>query len=195
MEFDFEREHKPLRKQIWFRIFLWLLQLGAAVGLAWVLTDVSVERTVMTGPSMEPTLPDGTSIVINKAAYWIGDPDRYDVIVFRQTGSEHVYYNIKRVIGLPGETVRIEDGVIYINGEALSEPVNVEAVRIAGLAEEDLVLDENEYFVLGDNRNNSEDSRFANIGCIVRDDIVGKAWLTLSPFNFVDKLNAADTGE
>ena len=70
--------------------------------------------------------------------------------------------------------------------------MNVEAVRIGGLAEEDLTLDENEYFVLGDNRNNSEDSRFANIGCVVRDDIIGKAWLTLSPFNFVDKLNPVD---
>ena len=195
MEFDFEREHKPLGKRIWFRIVVWILQLGAAVGLAWVLIHVSVERTVMTGSSMEPTLADGTSIVINKIAYWIGDPGRYDVIVFRQSGSEHSYYNIKRVIGLPGETVRIADGIVYINGEALQEPMNVEAVRIGGLAEEDLTLDENEYFVLGDNRNNSEDSRFANIGCIVRDDIIGKAWLTLSPFNFVDKLNPADVDE
>lgn len=150
----------------------------------------------MSGASMEPTLADGTQIVINKASYQLGDPDRFDVIVFKQSGSEHSYYNIKRVIGLPGETVVIEDGVIYIDGEELKEPIIVEEVRAAGLAGEAITLEENEYFVLGDNRNNSEDSRFANIGCIVREDIIGKAWLTLSPFNLVGTLNRApDTVE
>lgn len=189
MDFDFDRERKPLRKRIWFRALLWILQLAAVIGAAWAIVHFSVEKTEMAGASMEPTLADGSDIVVNKAAYLLKDPDRFDVIVFKQSGKEHSYYNIKRIVGLPGETILIKDGAIYIDGELLRESVNVESVNIPGLAGEELTLEENEYFVLGDNRNNSEDSRFANIGLIVRDDIIGKAWLTLSPFNFVSKIN------
>jgi len=98
-------------------------------------------------------------------------------------------YNIKRIIGLPGETVEIVDGVVYVNGSILSEPINIDKMNNSGLAGEEISLDENEYFVLGDNRNNSEDSRFANIGNILKDDIVGKAWIKINKFNFIDKMN------
>lgn len=138
---------------------------------------------------MEVTLQEDDKIIINKLAYWKRNPKRFDVIVFKQSGSEHSYYNIKRVIGLPGETVQIIDGLVYIDNELLEEPMNVEPINIPGLAEEPIVLEDDEYFVLGDNRNNSEDSRFFNIGNVVRGDIVGKAWITLDPFEIISKMN------
>ena len=112
--------------------------------------------------------------------------------MFKQSGKEHSYYNIKRVIGIPGDTIEITDGLVYINGTRLEEEIPVEPMRLSGLAAEPITLEEDEYFVLGDNRNASEDSRFANIGLVVREDIIGEAWLRLSPFSIVGKINRED---
>ena len=94
--------------------------------------------------------------------------------------------------GLPGDTIEIVEGVVYINGEKLQEVIDVEAMRVAGIAQEPVVLQENEFFVLGDNRNSSEDSRFANVGIVVKKDIIGKAWIRLKPFSIIDKINRED---
>ena len=130
-------------------------------------------------------------ILINCFSYRFHDPERFDVIVYKQSNKEHSYYDVKRVIGLPGETVRIdEEGAIWIDGERIEEKVAVDRINNAGLArDEGVLLDEKEYFVLGDNRNESEDSRFANVGNVVRSDIIGKAWIRLEPFNFISTLN------
>jgi len=144
------------------------------------------------GVSMNTTLNEGDKIIINKMAYLRKEPQRNDVIVFSQSKNGHGYYNIKRVIGLPGETVEIINGAVFIDGTKLQEVIPVEPMRVAGLADEAIVLGENEFFVLGDNRNYSEDSRFANIGIIVRNDIIGKAWLRLEPFSIIDKINRED---
>lgn len=143
----------------------------------------------MLGDSMEVTLSDGDVIIVNKFAYLLRPPKRGDVVVFKQSGNEHDYYDIKRVVGLPGETVQIMDGAVYINGELMPEKINCEKMLIPGLAKDRFTLEEEEYFVLGDNRNNSEDSRFANIGTIVREEIVGKAWLRLNEFGFIGTMN------
>ncbi|WP_029504591.1 signal peptidase I [Lachnoclostridium phytofermentans] len=190
MKYDFDRDSKrKKRKKLYIRIVIWLIEIVAVIALAYAIINVALEKTSMLGESMEITLSDEDKIVINKLAYMFRDPKRYDIIVFKQSGNEHNYYNIKRVIGLPGEQVQILDGVVYINGEALEEPMVVEEIRIPGLADEKFTLDEDEYFVLGDNRNNSEDSRFANIGNVVKDDIIGKAWIRIKPFDFVNKIN------
>ena len=194
MDYDFDRENKKaLIMKIIREVFIWALEIAAVILLAYFIVYYTVEKTDMVGVSMEGTLYDGDSIVINKFSYQFIDPKRFDVIVFKQSGKEHSYYNIKRVIGLPGETVQIKEDHIYINGEILEEAILVEPMINYGLAEEEIKLEENEYFVLGDNRNNSEDSRFASIGNIRREEIVGKAFLRLSPFNFVDKLNLIQT--
>jgi signal peptidase I len=143
----------------------------------------------MVGISMEDTLKDGDQVIINKFSYRFGDPKRFDVIVFQQSGKEHSYYDMKRIIALPGEKMLMKDGIIYINEEPIEEVVNVVPMANYGLAGEEITLEENEYFVLGDNRNNSEDSRFASVGMIRRDDIIGKAFLRVKPFNFISKLN------
>lgn len=192
MDFDFEKESKkPLLMKIFIEVFIWAAEIAAVIFLAYFIVFYALERTDMVGISMEDTLKDKDHIIINKFSYRFGDPKRFDVIVFQQSGKEHSYYDIKRIIALPGEKLLIKEGVIYINDEPLEEVVNVEAMANYGLAGEEITLEENEYFVLGDNRNNSEDSRFASVGMIRRDDIIGKAFLRMKPFNFISKLNLA----
>ncbi len=168
---------------------IWVIEIILVIFAAYLIIEYAVEKTTMMGVSMSTTLNEGEKIIINKLAYIKENPKRYDVIVFSQSKNGHGYYNMKRVIGLPGETVEIVNGEVYINGVLLKEEIEVEAMRVAGLAEEAIELGENEFFVLGDNRNYSEDSRFANIGIIVKNDIIGKAWLRLEPFSIIDKIN------
>lgn len=190
MNFDLDRDRKRSRqKKLIVRIILWIIEIAAVIGLAYFIINFALEKTTMLGDSMDITLQADDKIIINKLAYKFGKPKRFDVIVFKQSGEEHSYYNIKRVIGLPGETVKIKEGYVYINDELLEEPMITDPILIGGLADDIITLEENEYFVLGDNRNNSEDSRFANIANVVFDDIIGKAWLRLKPFDFVNKIN------
>jgi len=187
MNFDFDKEpnKKKFLKAI-FQIFLFFIEAAVVIGIAYALVVYTVEQTDMLGSSMEQTLMDGDKILINKLAFVRNKPERYDVIVFKQSGDEHSFYDVKRIIGLPGETVQIIDGYVYIDGELLSEPLEVEPMHLSGFAEEPIVLDDDEYFVLGDNRNNSEDSRFANIGNIVYDDIIGTAWIRLNGLKIIN---------
>ena len=110
------------------------------------------------------------------------DPSRYDIVVFPYKYEKNTYY-IKRIIGLPGETVQIVDGYVYIDGQKLDEHYGNEVMENPGIAEEPLVLGDDEYFVLGDNRNNSQDSRAANVGVIHKDDLLGRAWVRIWPLN------------
>ncbi len=190
MNYDFDRESKgPLVKKIIIKTIVWIIAIGIVVFLAYFLSHNALEKTIVLGTSMESALKEKDEIIINKYAYLISKPKRFDVIVFKQTNKEHSYLNIKRIIGLPGETVQIIGGLVYINGDELKEIIHVENINNSGLAEESIQLEENEYFVLGDNRNNSEDSRFANIGNIVTDDIIGKALARSNDFAFIDNLN------
>lgn len=190
MNFDFEeRNKKPLAKRIIKEILILLVEMALVIGLAYCIIQFAVERTEMIGVSMEGTLMDGDKIIVDKFSYHFKDPKRFDVVVFKQSNKEHSYYNVKRIIGLPGETIQIKDNIIYVNDEAVEDPIVADSINNAGLAGEKITLDENEYFVLGDNRNNSEDSRFANVGNITRDEIVGKAWIRLSPLQFISQLN------
>lgn len=190
MDFDFDKESKkPLVRKIVISSIIWIVEIAIVVALAYLIVNYALEKITMLGESMETTLKDQDKIVINKFAYKFSKPERYDIVVFKQTNKEHNYFNIKRIIGLPGETIQIENGTIYIGGKIITEPMVTEAIHNNGLAAEEMKLDDNEYFVLGDNRNNSEDSRFANIGNILFDDIIGKAWIRTNDFGFVNNLN------
>lgn len=192
MKYNFDSDDTNVkRNKIIKEVIIWVVEIIAVILLAYLLVEYAVEKTTVVGESMETTLQEGDKIVINKLAYRFSKPKRFDVIVFKQSGKEHSYYNIKRIIGLPGETVQIKDGVVYINEEPITEKSAVDAIKNPGLAVEPVTLEEKEYFVIGDNRNLSEDSRFANIGNVVFDDIIGKAWIRLKPFNFVNELNPA----
>src|SRR5699024_7240119 len=139
-------------------------------------------RTEVIGTSMTPTLQDGDNLIVEKVTYYFRDPQRYDIIVFPYPEDPSRHY-IKRIIGLPGETVQIIDGYVYINGELLDEHYGNEVMKDAGMAAEPITLGEDEYFVLGDNRNNSQDSRAENVGLIHREDLLGRAWIRIWPFS------------
>ncbi|MCM1058153.1 MAG: signal peptidase I [Firmicutes bacterium] len=160
-----------------------LLYLLAVLCLTWVVIQFVGQRTEVDGASMEPTLYNGDNLIVDKISYRFRDPERFDIIVFPFQYKEGVFY-IKRIIGLPGETVRIdEQGNIYIDGEVLMEGYGREVIRPenTGRAWEPITLGEDEYFVLGDNRNNSSDSRTEIVGNIKREDIIGRAWIRIWP--------------
>ncbi len=185
-------ETTPTVKKIIKEIVIWLLLIVLTITASYFITTNIFVKTAVAGVSMEPTLMEGHVVIVNKIEYYLKSPKRNDVIVYKQSNREHSYYEIKRVIGLPGETVKIKNGIIYINDEALKEKVKTETIENAGLAEEGIKLDDNEYFVLGDNRNDSEDSRFASVGNVLKNEILGKAVATEKPFTLVDSLNLAD---
>lgn len=157
---------------------------------AYLIITYVGQRTQVSGSSMEATLSENDNLIVDKITYRFSDPQRFDIIVFPYepdfayyVNTEPVYY-IKRIIGMPGETVQIdEDGNIYIDGEILEESYGKEVIMYAGRASEPVVLGDDEYFVMGDNRNNSSDSREPSVGNIKRDDIIGRAWLRIWPFN------------
>ena len=160
----------------------WLLYILIIIGLTYVIITYVGQRTRVSGQSMETTLSDGDNLIVDKITYRFSDPQRFDIIVFPFRYEDHVYY-IKRIIGLPGETVQITDGDIYIDGEILQESYGREVIKDSGLAAEPIVLGEDEYFVLGDNRNDSTDSRDPSVGVIHRDEIIGRAWLRIWPLD------------
>ncbi len=147
-----------------------------------VITFVG-QRTQVIGSSMETTLSDGDNLIVDKISYRLKEPKRFDIIVFPFQYADKTYY-IKRVIGMPGETVRIdEDGNIYINDSILNETYGREIMQNPGRAAETITLSDDEYFVLGDNRNNSSDSRDPSVANIKREDIIGRAFIRIWPIN------------
>ena len=141
------------------------------------------QRTEVIGPSMQPTLYSGDNLIVDKISYRFQEPKRFDIIVFPFRYKENTYY-IKRIIGLPGETVQItNDGKIYINQEELKEGYGKEVMQDPGNAYTPITLGKDEYFVLGDNRNNSSDSRSSSVGVIHRSEIIGRAWVRIWPFS------------
>ena len=140
------------------------------------------QRTVVIGDSMQTTLSDGDNLITDKITYRFKDPKRFDIVVFpfKENTSKLL---IKRIIGMPGETVQIKNGKVYINGYELQENYGIAVMNDAGLASEPILLGEDEYFVLGDNRNNSQDSRFSSVGNVSRSDLIGRAWVRIWPLD------------
>lgn len=162
---------------------IWALELLIVLGIAFVFVYYIGQCTRVIGGSMAPTLEDGDRILINRFVYLVTNPKHNDVVAFLPNGNEKSHYYVKRVVGVPGDTVMIKEGALYVNGELYEEAIDVSSMDYAGLAEEEITLGKNEYFVLGDNRNNSEDSRYANIGLIKKEHIVGKGWFEISPLS------------
>ena len=160
----------------------WLVYIVIVVIIAWGFVTIVAQRTQVSGASMETTLSDGDQLIVDKISYQFREPERFEIIVFPYQYEAGTYY-IKRIIGLPGETVQILDGSVYINGEKLEEHYGNEVMEEAGIAAEPVTLGVDEYFVLGDNRNNSSDSREPSVGNIHRDQIIGKAWVRIWPFH------------
>ena len=169
-------------KNIVKELSAWLIYILVIIVISYLVITVVGQRTQVSGSSMETTLSDGDQLIVDKISYRFRDPNRYDIVVFPYQYEKNTYY-IKRIIGLPGETVQIVDGYVYIDGQKLDEHYGNEVMENPGLAADPVVLGDDEYFVLGDNRNNSQDSRAANVGVIHRDDLLGRAWIRIWPFN------------
>ena len=158
-----------------------VLYLALVFGIAFLLSRVMFQKVQVDGVSMEPTLEDKQQLLVNKMSYHIHKIERFDIVAFKYQYEDNTYY-IKRIIGLPGETVSIsEDGVIRINGKMLKEDYGAEIMTDPGLAQNGVKLGEDEYFVLGDNRNNSKDSRNPEVAAVSKDSIIGKAWMCIWP--------------
>lgn len=159
------------------------LYLLVVLCLVYLVIHFVGQRTQVSGSSMEPQLHHEDNLIVDKITYRFREPERYDIIVFPFEYEDNTFY-IKRIIGLPGETVRIDrDGNIYINDEILEEGYGKEVIQEPGRAYETITLGDDEYFVMGDNRNNSSDSRDMSVGNIKRDKIIGRAWLRIWPLN------------
>ena len=142
------------------------------------------QRTIVIGDSMNPTLHEDENLITDKITYRFKEPKRFDIIVFQYKDNTSKLL-IKRIIGMPGETVQIKNGRVYINDHELNENYGNAIMNDGGVAANAIILGEDEYFVLGDNRNNSQDSRFASVGNVHRSDIIGRAWLRIWPLDKV----------
>ena len=161
----------------------YILYILVIIGLTWMIVTFVGQRTRVSGQSMETTLQDGDNLIVDKISYRFHDPSRYDIIVFPYKYEENTFY-IKRIIGLPGETVQVKDGYTYINGKKLTSDIyGREVMDEPGIAEEPIKLGSDEYFVLGDNRNHSQDSRDPYVGVLKRSDLMGRAFDRIYPLN------------
>ena len=184
----FGKKRRRVNYDLLREIVVWTFQIAIVCFLAFVCVHYFGQRVSMIGDSMKPELANGNITLISKAAYSMGTPRRGDIVAFKPNGNESSHYYIKRIVGLPGETVEVQDGKILVNGREIRERYQTTEIDELGLLSEPVKLKNNEYFVLGDDRQNSEDSRSADIGAVKRSEIDGKVWFVVSPgktFGFV----------
>lgn len=162
----------PLFKEV----MSWVIECAIVIFIAYTLVTFFGCRTTVVGNAMNDTLTNEEQILVNRFIYNVSSPKQGDVIAFLPNGNEKSHYYVRRVVACPGDTIQIKEGVVYVNGEAYQEKITVASIEDAGVASEEIKLGDDEYFVLGDNRNNSEDSRLANIGNVKKSYIIGKAW-------------------
>jgi len=168
-----------------FRLLKGLIKTGAFILIVLVITyfisTYVVKRTVVHNVSMQNTLTEGDNLLMDKISYRFRKPDRFEIICFKNEGERDGL--IKRVIGLPGETVHIIDGHIFINDRELEDCEGPSEASDAGLAAFGVTLGADEYFVLGDNRAESIDSRSEKVGNVKFEDIIGRAVFRIYPFD------------
>lgn len=181
---EIENGEDKKKKNKLVSIILELLFYGIMILLCiFVIPQYVIQRTIVDGTSMEDTLHDKENLLVEKLSYRFQDPNRFDVVVFYPYGKEMKQYYVKRIIGLPNETIQIKGADIYINGKLLDENFGKMPITYDGLAEEPIVLGDDEYFVMGDNREVSFDSRYEEIGPIKKDLIAGKAIFRIWPLD------------
>ncbi len=185
---SFRKQKIKINIPVLKEVLTWIFELAVIISIAYMVSYFECGRTNIIGNSMEPVLYDKSEVLINRLAYVLKSPKAGDVVVFLPNGNEKSHYYVKRVVASGGDTVKIEDGVLYVNGE-LSGIRFKGQIKDAGIAENEVILAEDECFVMGDNPSRSEDSRYANIGNVKYDYIVGSAWFVISP---VEKIGFID---
>lgn len=179
---NFGRKKKKVNIALVKEVCVWAVEILITLLIAFTFVYFIGLRTSVVGQSMAETLNGGDEILVNRFIYKVTNPKQNDIIVFLPNGNEKSHYYVKRVVAVPGDTVLIENGALYVNGELFQEEIEAASIEDAGLASEEITLGADEFFVLGDNRNNSEDSRYANIGNIRKEYIIGKAWFRVAPW-------------
>ncbi|MDE6606798.1 MAG: signal peptidase I [Lachnospiraceae bacterium] len=177
---SFYKRKKKVSSNLVKEIFNWIFGILTSIFLAYVIVYCVGMTTSVIGVSMEPSLYKGQTIFVNRFVYRLLSPSVGDVIVFLPNGNQNSHYYVKRVVAASGDKVQIIDGILYVNGESTEVGEDYDKMADAGIAVNEITLQSGEYFVLGDNRNNSEDSRSANIGVVNEKDVIGKAWFHLS---------------
>lgn len=184
-ELRFNRRRRRFSKR---QKITYAIRAGIGIGvilLAVLLTLGFGKRIKISDSSMEPTLENAQTVLVDRVKYNIFQPKKGDIIAFAPQGSKRSVVQVKRVIGVPGDTIQIKKGKLYINDEVVKDQFTTEEIQNAGLCEEKITVEEGTYFVLGDDRNNSEDSRYETVGNVAKKDIIGKVWLRVSPiFSF-----------
>ena len=173
---NFSRRRRKFNMPLFKEVMSWVIECAIVIFIAYTLVTFFGCRTTVVGNAMNDTLTNEEQILVNRFIYNVSSPKQGDVIAFLPNGNEKSHYYVRRVIACPGDTIQIKEGVVYVNGEAYQEKITVASIEDAGVASEEIKLGDDEYFVLGDNRNNSEDSRLANIGNVKKSYIIGKAW-------------------
>ena len=173
---DFNRRRSHFEIGSLRPVAILLGEIALVVALAFGVVEAFDIRLNVPGESMEPTLSSGDVVLMDRLIIKLLHPGPNDVVVFLPPSNLSAQYSIKRIIATPGDTVQVKNGKIYVDGEVFHDKAVTESIVDAGLAANEITLEDNEYFVIGDNRNNSEDSRYETIGNIHREDIVGRAW-------------------
>ena len=187
-----KQKEKTKKEKIWSLAKEFLIYAAIIVTCVFLVPNYVMAKNVVNGESMENTLHDKEQILTEMVSYRFGKPKRFDIIVFHhffdnkntnKSDKDAYEFYVKRIIGLPGERVRIEGDTIYINGEPLEEHYGKDPISDSGRAEEEITLGEDEYFVLGDNREVSIDSRSSSVGNVRREWILGKVCARVYPFD------------
>ena len=178
-ELHFDQEKAPDSRLEAKGVILWFTETLIVCMAAVLLVAAFGQRVSIAGDSMAPVLKNGDIILINRAVYHFREPARGDIIAFSQAGDRHD--SVKRIVGLPGETVQIKDGKLLINGEETTADIYASGIEYAGLAEEPVELGADEYFVMGDSGTAGGDSREPGTGNVKKEEIRGKAWYIASP--------------
>lgn len=176
--------HKKLGALAEYAIYLFII-----IFVLFIAPKYLVEKILVDGTSMECSLYDGQQVLIEKVSRNFNGPDRFDIVVFTKNHGTYTKTYIKRVIGLPGESIQIIGDRIFINGKEIEENFGKDPMDSAGIAAEPIKLEADEYFVLGDNRKVSTDSRSRSVGAVSVDELDGVVFLRVAPFSAFGKVD------
>ena len=178
---NFHRKRRVIQTSTIRSVLFWVGECILAFVIGCVLVFYFMTTLSCVGQAMEPTIGSGDQVFVNRFSYTLTGPRQGDVVVFRPNGNVNSHYYMRRVVAVPGDTVQIIEGFVYVNGELYETGIGSEQMDYAGLAEEPVELGDDEYFVMGDNGTAGGDSRDPGTGNVKKEEIRGKAWYIASP--------------